>query len=93
MPNLKSAKKRLKQAEKAHDRNRSELSRIRTLRRRFWETASQDDPAQRDAAFTAYCSALDKGVKHGVIKRNTAIRRKTRASNRIHHTAAPAAQA
>ena len=39
------------------------------------------DAEAGDVALRTYCSVLDKAAKGGVIKKNTAIRRKTNAAN------------
>jgi ribosomal protein S20 len=45
------------------------------------EALESKDTAAGETAFRAYCSILDKAAKSGVIKKNTAIRRKTNAAN------------
>ncbi|NCD32809.1 MAG: 30S ribosomal protein S20 [Spartobacteria bacterium] len=82
MPNIKSAEKRLRQSEVRRDENRVVRSRVKNARRSFMD-AALDDKETSVEAFRKYCSVLDKAVKTGVIKRNTAMRRKTRASNRM----------
>ncbi len=83
MANIKSAEKRNRTAEKSRQRNQAVRSGIRTARRQFMEVAEGADAAVKDGLFRTYCSVLDKAVKYGVIKKNTAVRRKTRAANRI----------
>ena len=39
------------------------------------------DAEAGNVAFRTYCSVLDKAAKGGVIKKNTAVRRKTNAAN------------
>ena len=83
MPNIESAKKRLRTSEKARQGNKSVKSRITTTRRKFYATVTGDDKAAAVAAYTTYSSALDKGVKRGAIKKNNADRRKSRAALRV----------
>jgi small subunit ribosomal protein S20 len=83
MPNIESAKKRLRTSEKARQGNKSVKSRITTTRRKFYATVTGDDKAAAVAACTTYSSALDMGVKRGAIKKNNANRRKSRAALRI----------
>ncbi len=83
MPNIKSAKKRLRQNERRRVHNQAVRSRIRTHRKKFFQALDEGDASSRDVAFRTYCSVLDKAVKLGLIKRNTAVRRKTRASNHL----------
>ena len=83
MPNLKSAKKRMRQNEVRHDRNLQVRTRLKNARRAMMETLESKDTEAGDAAFRTYCSVLDKAAKGGVIKKNTAIRRKTNAANNL----------
>jgi len=83
MPNLKSAKKRMRQNEVRHERNQQVRTRLKNARRIMMETLETKDAEAGDVAFRAYCSVLDKAAKGGVIKKNTAIRRKTNAANNL----------
>jgi small subunit ribosomal protein S20 len=91
MPNIKSAKKRLLTAAKAREGNKSAKSRIATTRRKFMEIAAGGDKAAAQKAFNTFCSALDKGVKRGVIKKGNADRRKGRAALRMNAAFPPVA--
>ncbi|QBG47981.1 30S ribosomal protein S20 [Verrucomicrobia bacterium S94] len=81
MPNLKSAKKRMRQNTVRHDRNVQVRTRIKTARRSMMEALEAKDAEAGAAALKTYSSVLDKAAKAGVIKKNTAIRRKTNAAN------------
>jgi len=83
MPNLKSAKKRMRQNEVRHDRNQQVRTRLKNARRTMMDTLETKDAAAGDAALREYSSVLDKAVKGGIIKKNTAIRRKTNATNNL----------
>jgi small subunit ribosomal protein S20 len=72
MANTKSAAKRARQTQHRTLRNRSVLSRLRTLNKRG--SASNAQPA--DVA--SLISAIDKAAKRGIIHRNAANRRKAR---------------
>lgn len=82
MPNIKSAEKRIRTAAKSRAKNRAVLSKISTARRPILD-AKEMDKAEAAKALAAYASTLDKAVKQGVIKRNTADRRKSRAAKRL----------
>jgi len=86
MPNIKSAKKRLRQNETNRVENLEVKTRMKTFRRQFLE--SLESEADSGAAYSSYCSSLDKAVKKGVIKKNTAVRNKTRAAAKLRTTAA-----
>ncbi len=83
MPNIKSAKKRLKQTDERTLRNAAYKTRVRTTRRKFMDALEAGDADASKAAFAGYCSALDKAAKHGVIAKNNAIRSKTRATKNL----------
>jgi small subunit ribosomal protein S20 len=88
MPNLKSAKKRMRQNVVRHDRNVQVRTRIKTARRSMMEALAADDAEAGAAALRSYSSVLDKAAKVGVIKKNTAVRRKTNAANGLRKIAA-----
>jgi len=81
MPNIKSAEKRVRQSAKNREKNRAVKSKISTVRRPIIE-GSLDKEAMKKAV-SEYASTLDKAVKQGVIKKNTADRRKSRAAKRL----------
>jgi small subunit ribosomal protein S20 len=81
MPNLKSAKKRMRQNVVRHDRNVQVRTRIKNARRSMMEALEANDAAAGATALRDYSSVLDKAAKAGVIKKNTAVRRKTNAAN------------
>ena len=83
MPNIKSAKKRLRQNEGRSLSNQAVRSKVRSKRKLFFQTMEGSDEAARQEAYKTYCSVLDKAVKTGRIKKNTAVRRKARAANRL----------
>ena len=70
MANTKSAAKRARQTESRSLKNRSVVTRIRTLSKRATEAEPTD--------ITALLSAIDKAAKRGIIHRNAANRRKAR---------------
>lgn len=88
MPNLISAKKRMRQNEVRRDRNLQVRTRLKNARRIMMETLESKDAEAGDVAFRTYCSILDKAAKSGIIKKNTAIRRKTNAANALRKIAA-----
>ncbi|MBO7181823.1 MAG: 30S ribosomal protein S20 [Kiritimatiellae bacterium] len=80
MPNIKSAAKRVKTAAKANLRNRSIKSELLTFRRKVEEAIAAGDKSMATAAVSTYASKLDKAAKRGVIKSNTADRKKARTA-------------
>ncbi len=77
MPNIQSAKKRVKVSEKKNLRNRMVRSGVKTSVKKF--NAALDagvEPAK--AQLSATTSAVDKAVTKGVIHKNAANRMKAR---------------
>lgn len=79
MPNIKSAKKRMRSSEKRRVGNITVKTKVKTVRRKTRETLVAGVTETSDQAVREYSSVLDKAVKRGAIKKNTAIRRKKRA--------------
>jgi small subunit ribosomal protein S20 len=73
MANTKSAAKRARQTARQSMRNRSVMTRLRTMQKRTRGDASGDGKDVR-----ALISAIDKAAKRGIIHRNAARRRKVR---------------
>jgi small subunit ribosomal protein S20 len=83
MPNIKSAAKRAKTSIQKRARNRSEKANIATLAKKLIGTVTAKDKAKSVEICRAYASALDKAVKKGIITRNTANRKKSKAALKI----------
>jgi ribosomal protein S20 len=60
-----------------------ERSRVTTARRQFNDAVNAGNREAGETALKTYSSVLDKAVKHSIMNRNTAIRRKRRAANRM----------
>ncbi len=88
MPNIKSAEKRMRQSRVNRTRNVSTKNALRTLRRKFDGSIGSADKAVVETLFRDYCSSLDKAVKRGIVKKNTADRSKQRAALRMKKPAA-----
>lgn len=80
MPNIKSAKKRVKVAAKKNLRNRMVKSAVRTTVKKF-EAAVAADAATANLSLTA--SAIDKAVAKGVMHKNAANRKKARLAKQL----------
>jgi small subunit ribosomal protein S20 len=83
MPNIKSAAKRAKTSMEKRTRNRSEKANIATITKKLAEVITAKDKAKSGEIFNAYASAVDKAVKKGILTRNTADRKKSRAAIKI----------
>ena len=78
MPKLKSAKKRLRTNAKAHQRNRTIRSQMRTAIKRV---RSAPDKAAAETALQAAISVVDRTARKGIIHKNAAARYKSRLSH------------
>jgi len=78
MPNTKSAAKRVRSSVRKAAHNKSTKSRVRTMERGFRTAVAGGKPAEAKQAASAAASAYDKAVKAGVIKRETASRKRSR---------------
>jgi len=73
VPNIKSAKKRVRIAEENRKRNKSIRTRIKNITRKLRE---EKDPKKAEELLKVAYSAVDKAVKKGVLHKNTAARKK-----------------
>lgn len=73
----RSARKRVRQAEKRRLRNKSYKSFVKTLTKKF---RAETDPEKKKELLSLLYAALDKGVSKGIFHRNTAARRKKKAA-------------
>jgi small subunit ribosomal protein S20 len=93
MPQIKSAKKRLRQNILRRERNRSAKRALRTQCRKVTDAIGTGDVAKAEAELRVAAQKLDRAASHKIIHRNAAARTKSRLSARIkaRKLAAPAA--
>lgn len=85
MPNIKSAKKRMRIEEKRRLRNNTIKSTVRTYVTKARGAITTAPAAETtEEAIREAISNLDKAVTKGVIHRNNAARRKSRLMARLH---------
>ena len=77
MANIKSQIKRNKQNEKAHERNKSVKTGLKTAVRKFREAAEAGDTAEAQTLAKDAAKKLDKAASKGVIHKNQAANRKS----------------
>jgi len=85
MPNIDSAKKRVRQNAKRTVRNHARKSRIRTFTRKVEEALAAGDKTAALAALKAAEPELMRGAAKGVVHKNTASRKVSRLSKRAAH--------
>ncbi len=85
MPNIKSAKKRMRIEKKRYARNHSVKTTVRTFVTKARNAIAQDAAApETEEAIRQAISNLDRAASKGVLHRNNAARRKSRLMARLH---------
>ena len=83
MPNIESARKRVRQSAKRNKRNRAAKSTVSTSRKSLLEAVEGGNKGEALKLFAEYSSSLDKSVKKGILKANNASRKKSRIQVRL----------
>ncbi len=77
MPNIKSAKKRVKVIEKKTLINQMHKTALKTAVKKFEAAVEANDSANVKPLFNEAVKKLDKGVSQGIIHKNKAARKKS----------------
>lgn len=77
MPNIKSAKKRVKVIEKKTLINQMHRTALKTAIKKFEAAVEAKDSANVKVLFNDAVKKLDQGVKQGIIHKNKAARKKS----------------
>lgn len=83
MPNIKSAKKRVLVIEKKTLINQMHKTALKTAIKRFETAADENNVEDAKALFGEAVSKLDKGVKQGILHKNTAARKKSQLALKL----------
>lgn len=83
MPNIRQAKKRVRQATKSRERNKDQMSRYRTFVKNVEKAVVANDKEQATELFKAAISVIDGTVSKGLIHKNKAARKKSRLNASI----------
>jgi small subunit ribosomal protein S20 len=83
MPNIASAKKRVRRTSKRTLVNHARKSRIRTLTRAIDDAIATGDKAKAVAAFHAAEPEIMRGVTKGVVHKNAGSRKVSRLAKRV----------
>ncbi len=86
MPNIKSQKDRVIQAEKEAAHNKAIKSNLKTVVKKA-NAAIVADAADKDAAVKAAVKAIDSAKSKGVLHKNTAARKVSRLAKRANKAA------
>ena len=83
MANLLSSKKRIRSNLKRQQRNVSVRSNIKTAVKKVEQAIAEDNLEAARASFSEAVSTLDSATARGIVKKNTASRKKSRLAKRI----------
>ena len=83
MPNIKSAKKRVKVSNVKAKQNKIFKSSFKTVLKKCEVALVGEDKAAAEAAYAAAVKKIDKAAAKGVIHKNTAARKKSRFTNML----------
>ena len=83
MAHPRSAKKRVLVAERNRERNQAVKSRVKTMTKKVLTTVDTKDVEAAKAALSVAYKELDKAVSKGIMKKNTASRKKARLAAKV----------
>ena len=83
MPNIKSAKKRVKVIEKKTAINTARKTALKTAIQKFEAAAAEAAKAAATALFNDAVKKLDQSVAHGILHKNKAARKKSQLSVKL----------
>ena len=83
MPNIASAKKRVRRTAKRTAVNHSRKSRVRNFTRKVEEALAKGDKAGAQAALKAAEPEIMRGVSKGVVHKNTGARKVSRLAAQL----------
>lgn len=83
MANSKSAKKRVLINERNRERNQAVKSRVKTMVKKVLAAVEVKEVEAANAALSVAYKELDKAVTKGIIKKNTASRKKARLAAKV----------
>lgn len=83
MPNIKSAKKRVKVIETKTLRNKMLKSNLKTIIKKFEVAVNGDDKAKATEALCVAVKRIDQAVAKGILKKNTASRKKSQLALKL----------
>ncbi len=83
MANIKSAKKRARQAEARRQHNASRRSMMRTYLKKADAAISAGDKEAAQATLISVSSVLDRAANNGLIHKNKAARHKSRLAAKV----------
>lgn len=83
MPNIKSAKKRVKTIEARTLRNKMYRTGMKTVIKKFDLAVEAGDKEAAKVAYAAAVKKVDQAVAHGIMHKNTAAHRKSKFTKKL----------
>ena len=83
MPNLKAAKKHVRQTKKQTDRNKGIKSELRTEKKKLLELITDKDKEKSEVLLKKVSSKYDMAAKKKIIHKKNADRNKSRLSKKV----------
>ena len=83
MPNIKSAKKRVKTTEARTLRNKMYRSEMKTIIKKFDMAVESGDKDAAKAAYLAAAKKVDQASARGILHKNTASHRKSKFTKKL----------
>jgi len=83
VPNIKSAKKRVKVIEKKTLINQMHKTAMKTAVKKFEAAVEAQDKDSVNVLFNEAVRKIDQGVKHGIIHKNAAARKKSQLALKL----------
>jgi len=88
MPNIKSAKKRVKVTKAKHLNNQMEKAALKTTIKKFDAALAAGDAAEKESAFKAAVKSVDQAAAKGLLHKNTASRKKSALALKLNQATA-----
>ncbi len=88
MPNIKSAKKRVKVTEAKSMQNRSFKTAYKTVLKKYEAALTSGDQASAQAAYKLAVKKIDQAAAKGIISKNAAARKKSRFTLKLNQLGA-----
>lgn len=83
MPNIKSAKKRVKVIEKKTLINKAHKTALKTAIKKFETAVAEGDKDNAKVLFNDAVKKLDRGVSQGILHKNNAARKKSQLALKL----------
>ena len=88
MPNIQSAKKRMRQNTKRRTANRMKKAAIRTYEKKIRGFVETKEVDKANEAYKTFSSLIDRAAKSNIVHKNTAGRKKSRLNQLIQRSSA-----